>query len=299
MGIVHQCLDKTGLIQYIYIMRVKFWGTRGSVPVPGSTTIRYGGNTTCIEVEDRNGNLLIIDAGTGIRALGNELMRRGKQGPIYVFLTHFHWDHIQGWPFFTPTYLPKSEFVVYGHAKSADRLREVFSYQMRTPFFPVKFTDLPCSFSFVPVDEDILKIGNLNIQTIKLCHPGGTLGLRVWEKKRAFVLMTDHEAGLKDKQPHLYTDYVKFASKADLLIHDAQFTADVLPTHKTWGHSSYQEALQLAIDAGAKRLGLFHHAPEREYNDIDRFVDHCNQILERKDKSLDVFGTMEGMVFTL
>ncbi|MBN2378656.1 MBL fold metallo-hydrolase [candidate division WOR-3 bacterium] len=280
-------------------MRVKFWGTRGSVPVPGPTTIRYGGNTTCVEVEDRNGNLLVIDAGTGIRSLGNDLVRRGKQGPIHVFFTHYHWDHIQGWPFFAPTYLPKSEFIIYGRAKSAGMLREIFAYQMQYTYFPVKFEDLPCKFEFVPVGENSLKIGELNVQTIDLCHPGKTFGARIWEKKRVFVFMTDHEAGLKDKQPHPYTDYTEFASKADLLIHDAQFTEEELPTHKTWGHSSYQEALQLAVDADAKRLGLFHHAPERVYNDIDRFIDHCNQLLDRQRKSVDVFGTMEGMVFTL
>lgn len=252
-----------------------------------------------MEVEDRNGNLLVIDAGTGIRSLGNDLVRRGKQGPIHVFFTHYHWDHIQGWPFFAPTYLPKSEFIIYGRAKSAGMLREIFAYQMQYTYFPVKFEDLPCKFEFVPVGENSLKIGELNVQTIDLCHPGKTFGARIWEKKRVFVFMTDHEAGLKDKQPHPYTDYTEFASKADLLIHDAQFTEEELPTHKTWGHSSYQEALQLAVDADAKRLGLFHHAPERVYNDIDRFIDHCNQLLDRQRKSVDVFGTMEGMVFTL
>lgn len=280
-------------------MRVKFWGTRGSIPVPGPSTIRYGGNTTCVEVEDRGGTRLIIDAGTGIRALGNDLIRRGKQGPIHIFFTHYHWDHIQGWPFFAPTFLPKSEFVIYGRAKSADKLRAIFAYQMHPVYFPVKFEDLPCKFEFVPVKEDSFKIGSLNIQTIELCHPGGAFGLRIWEKKRVFVFMSDHEAGLNDKQPHPYTDYAKFAYKADLLVHDAQFADEELPIHKTWGHSSYQQALQLAVDADAKRLGLFHHAPERVHNDIDRFVDHCNQLLERQSKSVDVFGIMEGMVFTL
>ncbi len=285
---------------YVYLsMRVKFWGTRGSIPVPGPTTIRYGGNTTCVEVTGRDGATLIIDAGSGIRPLGASIMKRGKGGPIHVLFTHYHWDHIQGWPFFTPTYLPNSEFVIYGRASSPDELKAIFSDQMRFTYFPVEFKNLPCKFEFIPLKEDGLKIGGLNIQTINNCHPGGALGLRIAEKRHAFVFMTDHEASLTEELPHPYADYVKFASRAQLLIHDSQFTDEELPTHKTWGHSSYQESLRLAIDSGAKRLGLHHHAPERIDYEIDRFVTHCNRILEEERASVDVFGLMEGMEFTL
>jgi len=280
-------------------MRVKFWGTRGSIPVPGPTTIRYGGNTTCVEVEGRDGTLLIIDAGSGIRPLGVELTKQGKNTPIHILMTHYHWDHLQGWPFFTPAYLPHSEFIIHGRASSPDELRIIFGDQMRFRYFPVEFKQLSSKFEFVPLKENSLKIGGLNIQTIEQCHPGGTFGLRIWEKSRTFVFMTDHEAGLKEKIPHPYPDYVQFAKKAELLVHDAQFTAEELPTRKTWGHSSYEEALELAIDAGVKRLGLFHHAPERIDYEIDRFVTHCNRILRERRKSLDVFGLMEGMEFTL
>ncbi len=279
-------------------MRVKFWGTRGSIPVPGPTTIRYGGNTTCVSVEGKDGTFLIIDAGSGIRALGVDLMKRGKNFPIHVLMTHFHWDHIQGWPFFTPTFLPKSEFIVHGRAKSALELEQIFSRQMEFTYFPVEFKNLPSSFNFTPLHENSLTIGSLNIQTIDLCHPGGSFGVKIWEKERSFVFLTDHEAGLKDKQPHPYSDYVNFVKNTQLLVHDAQFTDEELPSRKTWGHSSYQEALKLAMEAGAKRLGLFHHAPERVDYEIDRFVLDCNRILEKNRKSIEVFGVMEGMEFT-
>lgn len=280
-------------------MRVKFWGTRGSVPVPGPTTIRYGGNTTCVEVEARDGTLLIIDAGSGIRALGNELAKRGRQGPIHLVVTHYHWDHIQGWPFFVPTYTPKSEFVIYGRASSSDVLRAVFGDQMKFPYFPVEFNSLTSKFDYHPLKEDNLKIGGLSIETIELCHPGGAFGIRITEKRKSFVFMTDHEAGLTDKLPHPYKDYVKFCSKAELLVHDAQYSEEELDSHKGWGHSSYQEALKLAIDAGVRRLALHHHDPGRIDYEIDRFVTHCNRILREQHKSTDVFGLMEGTEFTL
>jgi phosphoribosyl 1,2-cyclic phosphodiesterase len=279
-------------------MRVKFWGTRGSIPVPGPTTIRYGGNTTCVEVEGRDGTTLIIDAGTGIRALGADLMKRGENGPIHVLFTHFHWDHIQGWPFFFPGYLPKNEFILHGRASSPRELETIFSYQMHSTYFPVEYKDLPCKFEFVPLTENSLKIGGFHIQAIENCHPGGAFGLRIAEKRHAFVFITDHEASLTEKLPHPYADYVKFASKAELLVHDAQFTEEELPTRRTWGHSSYQECLKLAIDSGAKRLGLYHHAPERVDYEIDRFVSHCYRILEEQRKSVEVFGVMEGMEVT-
>lgn len=277
-------------------MRVKFWGTRGSIPVPGPSTIRYGGNTTCVEVESQDGTLLVIDAGTGIRGLGVDLIKRGRTNPLHLILTHYHWDHIQGWPFFMPGFIPKREFIVYGRAASAGDLKELFGNQMSSTYFPVEFKDVPSSFEFCPLKENSLKIGNIQIQTIENCHPGGAFGLRLREQQRTFVFMTDHEAGLKEKLPHSYADYVKFAKGADLLVHDAQFTDEELVGRKTWGHSSFEEAMKLGHDSGARRLAFTHHAPERIDFEIDRIV---VPMLEAKSNSLDAFALMEGMEFTL
>lgn len=279
-----------------YYMRVKFWGTRGSVPVPGPATLRYGGNTTCVEVEGQDGTLLVIDAGTGIRSLGNDLMKRNKQLRLHVLLTHYHWDHIQGWPFFMPAFLPGNEFIVFGRSSSADQLKGLFGNQMRSTYFPVEFDKLPSKFEFVPLKENSLKIGELHIQTIENCHPGGAFGLRILEKQRAFVFLTDHEAGLKEKLPHSYEDYVKFSKGAELLVHDAQFTDDELANRRTWGHSSFEEAHKLAEDSGAKRLAFTHHAPERIDFEIDRII---NSLMDGRVSSIDAFGLMEGMEFTI
>lgn len=269
------------------------------MPVPGPASLRYGGNTTSVEVEDSRGTTLIIDAGTGIRPLGAELTRRGKGGPIHVLMTHFHWDHIQGWPFFTPAYLSHSEFVIHGKAANAGELRDVFGDQMRSVFFPVEFRDLPAKFEFVPLKENSLKVGNLKIQTILNCHPGGAYGLRVWEDKKTFVFMTDHEAGLREKLPHTFEEYARFAKNAELLVHDAQFTDEELPHRKTWGHSSYQEAVKLALEAGVGNLALTHHAPERFDFEIDRMVEDARKIVAGQGRKLKVFGLMEGAEYTL
>lgn len=267
--------------------------------MPGPASLRYGGNTTCVEIEDRRGTTFIIDAGTGIRPLGTELMRRGKGGPIHVLLTHFHWDHIQGWPFFTPAFIAKNEFVIHGKASSPDELRYIFGDQMRSMFFPVEFKNLPAKFEFIPLKENSLKIGNLKIETIENCHPGGAYGLRIHEDKKVLVFMTDHEAGLKEKLPHSFSEYAKFAKGAELLVHDAQFTDEELPNRKTWGHSSYQEAIKLALETHAKNLALTHHAPERFDYEIDRMVADARTILAKIRNAPNVFGLIEGAEYTI
>lgn len=275
-------------------MQVKFWGTRGSVPVPGPSTVRYGGNTTCLEVKGKDGTHLIIDSGTGIRLLGGELMSKGPKGPIHVILTHFHWDHIQGWPFFIPAYVPGFEFNIYGRGESAEKLKRAFGYQMRSPYFPVKFSAQGSEKEFVSLKEGSFNIGTLKIQVIENCHPGGAFGLRITEGGKSFVLLTDHEIGLRDRLPHPYSDYVRFAKNAHLLIHDAQFDDEELPQRRGWGHSSHTEALKLALKSDAKKLGLFHHSPSRADSGIDGLILHCEEILEKEKGSMEVFGAREG-----
>jgi phosphoribosyl 1,2-cyclic phosphodiesterase len=248
-------------------MKIKFWGTRGSIPVPDSRMIRYGGNTTCLEITSGK-SVLIIDAGTGIRKLGEDLARR-RIYSFSIFLTHSHWDHIQGFPFFQPIYAAKTRVRVFGCTSSYQHLRKILQNQMSYEYFPISFSDLKSQISFVNACTEGYRINDWHITTIRTNHPAFTLGLKIKSPTGSFVFITDNE--LMHPNPHTPRDeFVRFCHDATYLIHDAQFTDAEYATRKGWGHSTFEQALALARDAGAKNLGFFHHDPNREDDHLSR-----------------------------
>ena len=258
-------------------MKIKFYGTRGSVPVCETSFQEFGGNTTCLSVTGgENDDMLILDAGTGIRTLGKELMQKefSLDQRIVIAFSHFHWDHIQGFPFFDPAYDATKliRLVAYGEALSIDSIREVLARQMENVFFPVSLDDMGAQFSFATerISEQAFPKGKLLVNAHN--HPGGAHGYRVEVDDQVFVYCTDveHSDGIDQK-------VVDFARGADLLVHDAQYTPEELEKHKGWGHSSWEQAIEVAEQAGVKQLYLTHHDPDHN----DAFLCEIEQECQR------------------
>jgi phosphoribosyl 1,2-cyclic phosphodiesterase len=237
-------------------MEVRFWGVRGSVAVSGAHVERTGGNTSCIEVTSQ-GERLILDAGTGLRALGEELARHGPTRACLLF-SHLHWDHVQGFPFFTPAYNPHSQFTLYGPGADGERtLRDVLDKQMSPPTFPVPLTAMRSRLSFASATPNApLELGPFKVTPFEVPHPQGCLSYRVEADGAAFVYMTDVEL-----DPSQLSPIARFVEGADALVLDAQYTPDEYATRKGWGHSTMIDAAKVAAAARAKRLFLFHHDP--------------------------------------
>lgn len=242
-------------------MKIKFYGTRGSIPVPDPNSIKFGGNTTCLLVRLANGRLGILDAGTGIRNLGRDLLAEGfGQDNIFIVLSHTHWDHIQGFPFFVPAYDTNRKFTLAfpGRKEAARSLRDIFATQMQSEFFPVPLEGLAAEIDFLePENSTQTSPFGIKLSSIKHNHPGGAYSYRIEEEGRVLVYCTDIEHGETIDQA-----IVELAKGADLLIHDAQYTPEELPQKKGWGHSSWEQAIEVAEKAGVKRLALTHHDPD-------------------------------------
>jgi phosphoribosyl 1,2-cyclic phosphodiesterase len=278
-------------------MRVHCWGSRGSVPVSGRDYLKYGGDTTCIEVESAGGDLIIIDAGTGIRVLGNKLLSAKDKRSITLLLTHAHWDHLSGFPFFKPIYMKDTKISIYGPEHVRDSLKHIISKTMSYPYFPVEFDKTSADIKFV--DEGSLGVGPIKISSVPLSHPNQGSGYRLDEGDKSFVFITDnefthpHEGGLK------FEDYRDFSRGADLLIHDAEFKREEYDRVKGWGHSVYDDALELALAAGAKKFGLFHLNQDRTDADADLMLEECRRKAALKDPKLECVMVAAGMDFTL
>lgn len=242
-------------------MKIKFYGTRGSIPVCHPDFLEFGGNTTCLKVEFGDGAFVILDAGTGIRDLGQEIThdpayKEVKQ--LYILFTHFHWDHIQGFPFFSPAYDPETKIhiLALGRGREINCLEEIFATQMQKEFFPVQLDNMGARFNFLLYDKPMEVFGDIEVKALRHKHPGGAYSYRIEENGRSFVFCTDIEHGeVVDEE------VIEFCRHADLLIHDAQYTNEELSAHQGWGHSSYDQALEVAERAEVKRLILTHHDP--------------------------------------
>jgi phosphoribosyl 1,2-cyclic phosphodiesterase len=284
---------------------VTFWGTRGSIPTPGPRTARYGGNTPCVAVEGSGGQLLILDAGTGIRALGLELVER-QNGAVKaeILLSHAHWDHIQGLPHFKPFFAPGNTVRIWGSRQGTISLEAILRQQMDPAVFPVPLDALSASLTVQQVEAGEFTVGAFRVRAIKLRHPGTTLGYRLTPVAggRSMAYVTDNElgpGGHYDIAASWRKDFVAFLADVDLLIHDAMYTPEELEQHRGWGHSTFAEALALAADAGAARLVLFHHEPEHDDRVIDRLLTAARREAKAKRHGVEVLAAQEGMTLTL
>jgi phosphoribosyl 1,2-cyclic phosphodiesterase len=245
-------------------MLVRFWGVRGSTPTPEIQNLGYGGNTSCVEVRSDENDVLIFDGGSGVRRLGQSLHEefRDQKLSVSMFLSHFHWDHIQGIPFFLPLYVPENEMTFYA-GKFLGPLQERLHGQMSKPYFPVSL-DVGARSNFVEVDSGKIEVGRLRIHPFRLHHPQGSCGYRVESQRGSIVFAMDREHG----DPHLDREVREYSQQADILIYDAQYTPAEYPSHRGWGHSTWEEGVKVARDAGVKQLILCHHDPWHNDQDV-------------------------------
>ncbi|MBE9528653.1 MAG: MBL fold metallo-hydrolase [Proteobacteria bacterium] len=279
-------------------MLIRCWGSRGSIAVSGKEYLKYGGDTACIEVVGEGGDTLILDAGTGIRRLGTELMKRRKK-EIHLLLTHAHWDHLSGFPFFKPIYSTKFDIKVYGPQETQASLKRIVSKTMASPYFPVELDAISADISFLGMGNKDYSIGSFNINTIPISHTNEGVGYRLEEGGRSFVFLTDNE--LKHTHPTgvTYSEYVEFVRGADILFHDAEFKKSEYRHTEGWGHSVFTDTVALALDAGVKSLGLFHHNQERTDKEIDAMVKEARELIRKKGKKMKCFAVAQDMEIEL
>ena len=307
-------------------MKVRFWGVRGSIPTPGPDTVKYGGNTTCIEVRLNDGRIIIIDAGSGIRALGNKLVAEDmKKGPLNIdlFISHTHWDHINGFPFFTPIFIPKNKIRVRGPVNIGDEsLEKIFSLQMSYNYFPLRADELAATITYETLRETSFQLyDDVKITTKILNHPIIDFGYRIEADGAVFVTAYDHEPfrNLFDGSPEDddYDETAKlegekaaslnnrrvhgFIHRADLLVHDAQYTnKEYVSSKKGWGHSPMEHVLAGGIKAGVKRLALCHHDPTRKDTELDQIERAVkNRAAKVTSQGIEAFFAREGLEIEL
>lgn len=285
-------------------VQVRFWGVRGSIPVPGPTTVRYGGNTPCVELR-HEGELFICDSGTGIRELGFRLLKEfsGKPLEADVFVTHTHWDHIQGWPFFIPAYNPKSRMRIHSAHGVGAGFEQIFRSQMAHNFFPVEINDMAAKLEFVRVDKPF-QVKGIPVQTLFTNHPGVDVAYRFNFPGATIVYLTDHEchrAQGTDADFYAGQDRLvaAFCQDADLLICDAQYDDEDYKMKRGWGHSRWRDAVELAVAAKVKRLALFHHEPTRSDDAIDKTVAQAQGLAQEMKGSFELFAAREGQEILL
>lgn len=305
-------------------MKARFWGVRGSIPVPGPLTNRYGGNTSCVEVRPRRGPTIIVDAGTGLRRLGKQLMQGAMGegcGQAHLLISHTHWDHIQGLPFFSPLYTAGNRLHVYARHRDDTHLRTVFASQTADPYFPVPFDTLKADIEFRElVEGQRFDIDGARISCTRLNHPWIAIAYRIDVDGASLVYSSDtapfrdvlleHEfierppprgAPLRPadaaKLAAMRAGLVELCRGADLLIYDTQFTPEEYASKPHWGHSTPDDAIAVALDAGVRRLALYHHAPGRSDDELDAIVSEYRQKLGGSD--LELIAAYEGLEVVL
>jgi phosphoribosyl 1,2-cyclic phosphodiesterase len=276
-------------------MRIKIWGCRGALPTPGPETIRYGGNTTCVEVRLNDGSVIILDAGSGIRKLGKALMKDENIRIIHLFLTHAHWDHLMGFPFFRPAYLQGYKIYVRGGPRAKRSLRNYLRHQMEAPYFPVRFDAMKAEFDFTEGDPQKRIIGSAEVVPIRLNHPNGSYGIKIIEEGKSFVFFTDHELDFIHERSLDIDGYINFCKGADLLLHDAQYTDEEYRLTRGWGHSTFNSATDFSIKAEVRRFGIFHHDPDHTDEQMDMYVSLCQERILEANSTVDCFSAQEGM----
>ena len=264
-------------------MRLKIWGCRGSVPTPGGQTVRYGGNTSCVEVS-LDGTTLVLDAGTGIRGLGAELLARGERS-VHLLLTHLHLDHLEGLRFFAPLWVEGTALEIWGPPSPLVSLRERISRSFSPPLFPLDMRDVPAGVTFHDVPREQWTIGGATLTGDLVVHPGPTVGFRIQTQDATFAYLPDHEPALVGwaGRSRDWISGAAIAADADILLHDAQYFEDEYADRIGWGHSSVGDAVGYADAVGARRLVLFHHEPA-----------HNDEALERLESEARSLATGDG-----
>jgi phosphoribosyl 1,2-cyclic phosphodiesterase len=294
-------------------MKLTFWGVRGSIPTPGKHTVRYGGNTPSSELRLDDDKLIILDAGTGIRNFGDYLINNGESIKAHLLVTHPHWDHIQGFPFFKPAFISGNELTIVGTERPERFLREIISDQMNHIYFPVQLHDLKAKIHFVPVrEEGEMMIHDAKVKMIYVNHPGFTVGYRIESRGKTLVYISDNEpfdraaaanltnfeAVVKEK---FYTEdgdpnqrIFDFCNDADVLIHDATYTPEEYLDRVGWGHSHYLFTLRVAAEANVKRLYLFHHDQNHSDDKVDDILKKCKKEVKSRGYKFECDAAIEN-----
>jgi len=281
-------------------MYVRFWGTRGSCPISGQKTVRYGGNTACIEV--RIGDLLIIlDCGTGLRDLGTAMLSEFKDRPVaaHIFVGHTHWDHIQGFPFFAPLYNPRNSFSLYSVHGAHGSLENVFSGSMASDYFPIPLGSLAGKVRFIEMSGPV-DLGAAKVSFCHLNHPGICIGFRIESQGRSVCYMSDHETfnklhsenNIAQRQDETIAAFVR---GCDLLIREAQYTEKEYAARVGWGHSTFDDAVHGAVEAGVKKLAIFHHDPEHTDEMMDAHLAYCRALAQKAGGKVECVAAMDGL----
>ena len=275
---------------------IKFWGVRGSIPSPGADTVRYGGNTTCVEV--RHGrDIIILDGGTGLRKLGQALLAEFKRGPLNLslLLSHTHWDHIQGLPFFAPIYESRCRLHILGGEGTRKSLAAAVTGQMESPYFPVPFAELPSNIEMEELTDFNFSIGDFLVRAHRANHPGMTVGYRLFAPDGVIGFFPDTEIRNGGDDPEL----LEFMRDADVLILDSQYDRAEYKKHLGWGHGCVDDSVAFALKAGVKTLVLFHHDPDHDDRKIDNFLKHARALVKKQNGKLKVEAAREGMTIQL
>jgi phosphoribosyl 1,2-cyclic phosphodiesterase len=283
-----------------------FWGVRGSIPTPGPATVHYGGNTSCIEVR-ADGEIIILDAGSGIRPLGLALADefRDRALNVTLLISHTHWDHIQGFPFFTPAYQAKNTVRILGYEGARRDLAQTIAGQMESPYFPVALQEMPGNIVIEELKSWEFDIGAVRVRACRMNHPGITMGYRLFTSAGSIAYLPDNEpAGSQPVEPlqldgQPSTGIAEFVRGADVLVSDAQYDSHEYGAHTGWGHGCVEEVVKLAISAEVKRLFLFHHDPSHDDAKVAHMLEHARQFAAEKNAALRIDAAREGEVVAL
>lgn len=280
-------------------MKVRFHGVRGSTPTPGASTVRYGGNTSCVEVRLADGSLLVFDAGTGIRECGIELMKEGFNGPVHLLLSHLHWDHVLGLPFFAPVWRKETTLRVLPMLTAAQQQAAVTKAIFDGMHFPVRAEFVPSTIEFLEEAES-WRVGSAVVRRIPLNHPGGAQGFRIDDADgRSLAYLTDNELSPPTAPQTTLDALARFSENVDLLIHDAQYIEADFPLKKGWGHSTINEVLELGHKASARHLALYHHEPTRDDDALDALDREVQAKLREGKSPMTTTMAREGWIVDL
>lgn len=280
-------------------LNLKFWGTRGSIPSPGKNTIKYGGNTTCVEVSLNDNTMVIFDSGTGIKNLGQKIIKNGGPKEIHLFFTHSHWDHVQGFPLFLPAYSDDVTIHIYCCEPILDQLKKALTIQMDDRFFPVRFDQLDATIVFHKVVENDFLLNNATFSYIRNNHPGMAFGFKAIQDSKKIVFITDNELAANGMSITPWNEFVEFCKDADLLIHDAHYFSDEIIKTEGWGHSSCQQAFNLGVEANVKQLVFFHHEPDRSDEQIISMLKKYQKKIKKDKLVMKLDAAIEGSKYSV